>query len=58
MTPVVRIQRDCAANISPQRYKVKSLLKLLYDNTVSPIHMIEQHQASILMNILVISMKC
>ena len=38
---VVRIQRDCAQNISPQRYKVKNLLKLLYDNTVSPIHMID-----------------
>ena len=38
---VVRIQRDCVENISPQRYKVKNLLKLLYDNTVSPIHMID-----------------
>jgi len=38
---VVRIQRDCVDNISPQRYKVKNLLKMLYDNTVSPIHMID-----------------
>ncbi|MBU3159456.1 hypothetical protein KPL37_06770 [Clostridium frigoris] len=38
---VVRIQRDYAENISPQRYKVKNLLKMLYDNTVSPIHMID-----------------
>ncbi|MBU3172357.1 DUF6514 family protein [Clostridium estertheticum] len=38
---VVRIQRDCVQNISPQRYKVKDLLKILYDNTVSPIHMID-----------------
>lgn len=38
---VVRIQRDCAKHISPQRYKVKNLLKILYDNTVSPIHMID-----------------
>ncbi len=38
---VVGIQRDCVENISPQRHKVKNLLKLLYDNTVSPIHMID-----------------
>ncbi|MBU3091702.1 hypothetical protein K2F40_09875 [Clostridium sp. CM028] len=38
---VVGIQRDCVENISPQRHKVKNLLKMLYDNTVSPIHMID-----------------
>jgi hypothetical protein len=38
---VVCIERDCVQNISPQRYKVKNLLKMLYDNTVSPIHMID-----------------
>jgi len=38
---VVRIQRDCVENISPQRHKVKNLLKMVYDNTVSPIHMID-----------------
>ena len=38
---VVNIQRDIAENISPQRYKVKNLLKMLYDNTVLPIHMID-----------------
>ena len=38
---VVFIERDCVENISPQRHKVKNLLKLLYENTVSPIHMIE-----------------
>jgi len=38
---VVRIQRDCVETISPQRHKVKNLLKILYDNTVSPIHMID-----------------
>ena len=38
---VVKIQRDCVENISPQRYKVKNLLKMLCDNTVSPIHMID-----------------
>jgi len=38
---VMRIQRDCVQNISPQRHKVRNLLKMLYDNTVSPIHMID-----------------
>lgn len=38
---VVCIERDCVQNISPQRYKVKNLIKMLYDNTVSPIHMID-----------------
>jgi hypothetical protein len=38
---VVCIERDCVKNISPQRYKVKNLIKMLYDNTVSPIHMID-----------------
>jgi len=38
---VVHIERDCVENISPQRYKVKNLFKTCYDNTVSPIHMID-----------------
>ena len=38
---VVFIERDCVENISPQRHKVKNLIKMLYENTVSPIHMIE-----------------
>jgi len=38
---VVSIQRDCVETISPQRHKVKNLLKIVYDNTVSPIHMID-----------------
>jgi len=38
---VVFIERDCVENISPQRHKVKNLLKLLYENTVSPIHIID-----------------
>ncbi len=38
---VVFIERDCVENISPQRHKVKNLLKMLYDNEVSPIHMID-----------------
>jgi len=38
---VVFIERDFVENISPQRHKVKNLLKMLHENTVSPIHMIE-----------------
>jgi len=38
---VVFIERDFVENISPQRHKVKSLLKMLHENTVSPIHMVE-----------------
>ena len=38
---IVFIERDCVENISPQRHKVKNLLKMLYDNTVSPVHMID-----------------
>jgi hypothetical protein len=38
---VVFIERDCVENISPQRHKVKNLLKMLYDYNVSPIHMID-----------------
>ena len=38
---VVCIERDCVESISPQRYKVKNLIKMLYDNTVSPIHMVD-----------------
>jgi hypothetical protein len=38
---VVFIERDSVENISPLRHKVKNLLKMLYDNEVSPIHMID-----------------
>ena len=38
---VVFIERDCVQNISPQRHKVKNLLKMLHDHTVSPVHMID-----------------
>ncbi|MGH4140329.1 DUF6514 family protein [Clostridium sp.] len=38
---VVFIERDCVENISPQRHKVQGLIKMLYENTVSPIHMID-----------------
>lgn len=35
------IQRDSVLNISPQRHKVKELFKMVYENTVSPIHIID-----------------
>ena len=38
---IVNIERDYIENISPQRHKVHSLLKLLHENTVSPIHLID-----------------
>ncbi|MDW8800099.1 DUF6514 family protein [Clostridium sp. A1-XYC3] len=38
---LINIERDVVQNISPDRHKVHNLLKLLYDNTVSPIHLID-----------------
>ncbi len=38
---VVGIERDKVKTISPQRYKVRNLMKLLYDNMVSPIHLVD-----------------
>lgn len=38
---VVNIERDSIESISPQRHKVHNLLRLLYDNAVSPIHLVE-----------------
>lgn len=38
---LINIERDCVKSISTQRHKVHNLLKLLYDNSVSPIHLIE-----------------
>lgn len=38
---VMNIERDSLKSISPQRHKVHELLKMLYDNSVSPIHFIE-----------------
>ncbi len=38
---IEKIYSDCEKYISPQRHKVKTLLKLLSDNTVSPIHFID-----------------
>lgn len=38
---VVNVERDCIKNISPHRHKVHNLLKMLYDNTVSPYHLVD-----------------
>ncbi|OAA93379.1 DUF6514 family protein [Clostridium coskatii] len=38
---LINVQRDSVQNISPERYKVHNLLKLLYDNKVSPIHLVD-----------------
>ncbi len=35
------IERDSLKSISPYRHKVHNLLKMLYDNEVSPIHFID-----------------
>ncbi|WP_027625179.1 DUF6514 family protein [Clostridium lundense] len=38
---IVNIERDYVKCISPQRHKVHRLLKLVYDNNVSPIHLVD-----------------
>ena len=38
---VINIERDSICIISPQRHKVHNLLKMLYDNQVSPIHLLD-----------------
>jgi hypothetical protein len=38
---IVNIERDSIRSISPHRHKVHDLLRLLYDNCVSPVHLIE-----------------
>lgn len=38
---IVNIERDYVKCISPQRHKVHKLLKLLYNNSVSPFHLID-----------------
>lgn len=38
---IINIQRDCAGSISPYRHKVHNLMKVLYENTVSPIHLMD-----------------
>jgi hypothetical protein len=38
---IINIERDSVESISPYRHKVHDLIKLLFDNCVSPIHLIE-----------------
>lgn len=38
---ITDISREAVTCISPYRHKVQGLLKLLYDNMVSPIHLID-----------------
>lgn len=38
---VIIAEKDCEKYISPQRHKVRSIMKMLNDNTVSPIHFID-----------------
>lgn len=38
---LINIERDCVKNISPDKIKVKSLVEMLYENIVSPIHLID-----------------
>jgi hypothetical protein len=38
---MVKVEKDCIKFISPHRYKVHNLLKVLYENIVSPIHLID-----------------
>ncbi|MFL0196084.1 DUF6514 family protein [Clostridium sp. WILCCON 0269] len=38
---LVNVRRDCIESISPYRHKVHNLLKLLYENKVSPLHLVD-----------------
>jgi len=38
---LVGVERDSINNISPHRHKVHNLLKLLCDNSVSPLHLVD-----------------
>jgi hypothetical protein len=38
---IVNIERDSVKSISPHRHKVHNILKLIYDNCVSPVHLID-----------------
>ncbi|WP_349305971.1 DUF6514 family protein [Clostridium swellfunianum] len=38
---IINIERDSVKSISPHRHKVHSLLKLLYDHCVSPVHLVD-----------------
>lgn len=38
---MVNIERERVDNISPQRHKVHNLIRMIYENGVSPIHLID-----------------
>ncbi|MBP2033504.1 hypothetical protein J2Z42_002207 [Clostridium algifaecis] len=38
---LIDVCRDSVMSISPDRYKVHKLLRLLYENQVSPIHLVD-----------------
>lgn len=38
---ITNIERDIIEKISPYRYKVHSLLKILFENAVSPLHLVD-----------------
>lgn len=38
---LVNVERDKIDNISPHRHKVQNLMKILYDGSVSPIHLVD-----------------
>ncbi|MCY6483318.1 DUF6514 family protein [Clostridium aestuarii] len=38
---IVKIERDCVKCISPHRHKVHNLAKMLYNNIVSPYHLLD-----------------
>ncbi len=38
---VINVERDCVECISPHPHKVYELLNILYNNAVSPIHLID-----------------
>lgn len=38
---LVSIERDSIESISPERHKVHNLVKVLFDHSVSPIHLID-----------------
>ena len=38
---LIGIDKDSIENISPYRHKVQEMLKLLYENVVSPVHLVD-----------------
>ena len=38
---IVNIERDSVKSISPHRHKVHNIVKHMYDNCVSPVHLID-----------------